>query len=231
MKTTVNPVELEKFKTHANSWWDTEGPLKTLHDINPVRLDFVKQHCRLDGIRLLDIGCGGGVLSESLAREGASVVGLDAEESAIFSAMQHAQGQNLPLEYVCSSLETYESSEFDVMTCMELLEHVDDFELIVAHAARLLKPEGWFFVSTMNRTLKAYAGAIFAAEYLLSLLPRQTHDFKNFIRPSELLRVMRRHGFECVALRGMRYNPWTRKASLCDETDINYLVAARLALR
>lgn len=229
MKTTVNPVELEKFKMHADSWWDKDGPLKTLHDINPTRLEFIKQHGSIEGLRILDVGCGGGLLSESLARGGASVVGLDAEESAIFSALRHAQGENLSLEYVFSPIEAYTSASFDMITCMELLEHVDDFELIIAHAARLLKPEGWFFVSTMNRTLKAYASVILAAEYILSILPRQTHDFKQFIRPSELLRAMRRHGFECITLKGMRYNPWTRKASLCDETDVNYLVAARLS--
>ncbi len=227
MNTTINPSELEKFKTHANAWWDKEGPLQTLHDINPTRLAFVKENCKLDGLQLLDIGCGGGVFSEALAQAGASVVGLDAEEGAIHTAVAHAQETGVKLEYVCSAIELYQHAAFDVITCMELLEHVENFELVIAHAARLLKPQGLLFLSTMNRTFKAYLSAIVAAEYVLSILPRQTHDFSQFIRPSELLRVLRRHGFELVSLKGMRYNPFTREASLCDETDVNYLLAVR----
>ncbi len=228
MKSTINPVELDKFKTHANVWWDKEGPLKTLHDINPTRLAFIKTFSVLKDARILDLGCGGGVLSEALAYEGAHVIGLDAEESVIVTAKAHAHPADLHLEYICSPIETYVSSTFDVITCMELLEHVEDIESIIIHAARLLKPEGLLFLSTINRTLKAYLQTIVAAEYVLSILPRQTHEFSQFIRPSELLRVLRRHGFDLVALNGMRYNPLTREASLCDETDVNYLLAARL---
>lgn len=227
MKTTIDSIELEKFKTHAKAWWDKEGPLKTLHDINPVRLAFVKANFSLENMHVLDIGCGGGIFSEALALEGAFVTGLDAEQSAIDAARAHAEDTGLVVEYVCSPIEVYEHAVFDAITCMELLEHVDDFELIITHAARLLKPGGMLFLSTMNRTCKAYLSAIVAAEYVLSILPRQTHDFSRFIRPSELLRVLRRHRFELVSLRGMSYNPLTRQASLCDEVDVNYLLAVR----
>lgn len=224
---SVDSAELAKFAQHASAWWDPNGPLKTLHDINPIRLKFILEHCVLKDLRVLDVGCGGGLLAESLAREGAYVTGLDAEEGAILTAQKHAAAFNLNLEYVCESIENFNAPLFDCITCMELLEHVVDFTQIIEHTARLIKTGGYLFLSTLNRTLRAYATAVFAAEYVFSLLPRQTHDFDKFIRPSELARTLRAHGFELVSLRGMDYNPFTRQASLIDSTQVNYLLVAQ----
>lgn len=223
---TVDSAELAKFAQHASAWWDPNGPLKTLHDINPVRLKFIADHCNLQDLRVLDVGCGGGILAESLAQAGALVTGLDAEEGAILAAQMHAANLNITLDYVCDSIEKFNAPLFDCITCMELLEHVADFSQIIEHTARLVKKGGYLFLSTLNRTVTAYATAIIAAEYVFSLLPRQTHDFDKFIRPSELARTLREHGFELVDIRGMDYNPFTRLASLCESTRVNYLLVA-----
>lgn len=160
---TVDQEEIAKFAQHAAHWWDKEGPLKTLHDINPVRLEFVRNHCDLLNKRVLDVGCGGGIFSEGLARLGARVTGLDAEPEAISAAEDHAKQSKLALHYLCSPLEDYEAESFDIVTCMEMLEHVQDPELVINHCVRLLKPGGYLFLSTINRTAKAYATAIIAA--------------------------------------------------------------------
>ncbi len=225
--TTVDPVEVAKFAQHATAWWDRDGPLKTLHDINPVRLEFIREYVSLSGIRVLDVGCGGGILSESLARAGAVVTGLDVESDALLTARAHAEGSNLALDYVCQPIECFDAEPFDCITCMELLEHVANPDVVIEHAVRLLKPGGVICLSTINRTVSAYATAIFAAEYVLSLLPRQTHDFAKFIRPSELARVLRTFGCDVLGLSGMSYNPFTRTASLCEQVDVNYLLVAR----
>ena len=225
---TVDPLEIARFAKHAEHWWDKEGPLKTLHDINPVRLDWIQQFIQLPGLRVLDIGCGGGVLSEGLARAGASVTGLDAEEGAIFTAREHAKLEGLNVEYVCEPIETFEAPLFDAITCLEMLEHVDHPENVIQAAARLVKPGGYLFLSTLNRTAKAYAYAILGAEYILSILPRQTHTFERFIRPSELAGVVREAGLEIKGMTGLSYNPFTRKALLqAREVDVNYLLVAQ----
>jgi len=226
-KTTVDSVEVAKFAQHSTAWWDTEGPLKTLHDINPARLKFIQNYIDISNRSVLDVGCGGGVLSEGLARNGAIVTGLDVEPAAIAAAQKHAKEQKLKIEYVCSPIEDYDSSSFDVITCMEMLEHVTEPLLVVHHCARLLKPGGYLFLSTINRTVKAYASAIVAAEYLLRLLPRQTHDFDKFIKSSELAAMVRESGLEMVGLSGMAYNPFTRVASLDESISVNYLMACR----
>ncbi|KTC86595.1 bifunctional 2-polyprenyl-6-hydroxyphenol methylase/3-demethylubiquinol 3-O-methyltransferase UbiG [Legionella brunensis] len=224
-KSTVDLREIAKFSSHAADWWDMEGPLKTLHDINPVRLRFIMRTCSLKNKKVLDVGCGGGILSEAMAIEGAKVTGLDMASDALEVARVHALENKLSIDYVCCQIEDYDSEKFDVITCMEMLEHVPEPQTIISHCARLLKPGGYLFLSTINRTIKAYTTAILAAEYLLGILPRQTHDFDKFIKPSELAAMIRVAEMELSSMTGMTYNPWTRTASLCDSVDVNYLVS------
>lgn len=227
---TVDHLEVAKFAQHASVWWDINGPLKTLHDINPVRLAWILQFGSLSGKTVLDIGCGGGILSEVMAKSGGIVTGLDVEVDAIAKARDHALQSNCSIEYVAEPLETYRSHEagvFDVITCMEMLEHVAEPSLIIQHAQRLLKPDGLLLLSTINRTLKAYLIAIVGAEYVLNILPRQTHDYDKFIQPSELAAMARAAGLEVCAINGMGYNPLTRKAFLQPSVAVNYLLACR----
>lgn len=225
MKDTVDQQEIAKFAALAQQWWDKNGPLKTLHDINPARLAFIEQYTGLKGLRVLDVGCGGGILSEAMARLGAEVTGLDAEEDSIETARQHAKQSQLTLDYVASAIEDYNDGVFDVITCMEMLEHVNHPEEVIRHCARLLKPGGYLFLSTINRTVKAYAAAIVAAEYLFGLLPRQTHQYDKFIKPSELAAMVRRAGLEVSGLKGIDYNPFARCSGLKDSVDVNYLLS------
>lgn len=231
-ETSVDPVEVAKFAQHAEAWWDLDGPLKTLHDINPARLEWIQELVPLQGKTVLDIGCGGGVLSEGMAKAGAIVTGLDVEVDAIQSATLHAKAEGLSIQYLCQPVEQYvgDTHLFDVITCMEMLEHVADPQLVIHHAARLLKPQGWLLLSTINRTIKAYAVVIIAAEYLLNIIPRQTHDYDKLIKPSELSAMVRAEGFETVSISGLHYQPLTRAASLQRSVDINYLLSSRKAL-
>lgn len=224
---SVDHSEKDKFAKLSEDWWNKEGPLKTLHDINPAREAFVLLHGAIDGLRVLDVGCGGGIFSEALARQGAMVDGLDVEPSSLKKAAEHAQRENLTIRYVCSPIEEYEAEEYDIICCMEMLEHVAQPQHIIHHCQRLLKPNGLLFLSTINRTIKAYTGAILLAEYLLSLLPRQTHDFDKFIKPSELAEELRNESFEPIMLKGMSYNPLSRAAALTDDVSINYLMSAQ----
>lgn len=224
MTSTIDHKEIAKFSNHASAWWDTEGPLKTLHDINPIRLQFIQQHFSLSGCRVLDVGCGGGILSEGMASLGAIVTGLDAEPNAIEAAKAHTS----VVEYVCQPIECFDAPPFEAITCLEMLEHVQEPSLVLAHCARLLKPGGMLFLSTINRTFEAYAKVILAGEYLLGLLPRETHEYAKFIKPSELAAAARALGFETVSLQGMAYHPFTRKASLGGSTQMNYLLACCL---
>ncbi len=228
MNTSSDPIEIAKFADLANSWWDKEGPLKTLHDINPVRVAYIKKMvAQLAKKRILDIGCGGGILAESLAREGAKVTGLDAEENAIQVAHAHAQEENLSIRYLSGLIESFQAKPFPVITCMEMLEHVQDPALILSHAARLLSKEGYLLLSTINRTMKAYGSVVLAAEYLLGILPRQTHDFQKFIKPSELATAARDVGLEVIDVTGVTYHPFTRQASLVPSVAVNYLMTCR----
>ena len=226
-ESTVNPQEISKFAQHASLWWDTEGPLKTLHDINQTRLDFIKQHVDLNDLTVLDVGCGGGILCEAMASTGARVTGIDAEPEAISVAQEHAKNSHLQISYLSTSVEAYNDHQFDVITCMEMLEHVENPGLVFEHCRRLLKPQGFLFVSTISRTIKAYATAIIAAEYILNLLPKQTHDYKIFIKPSELFAMARPWDFNLIDLKGMDYNPFLRSASLGSDIRVNYLMALR----
>lgn len=223
-ESTINPQEINKFAELATLWWDLDGPLKTLHDINNTRLEFITQHVQIEEAQILDVGCGGGVLCEAMALLGAKVTGIDADAGIIAVASEHAKKNQLKIDYQCTAIEAYQENSFDAVTCLEMLEHVDHPGLVLEHCKRLLKPNGFLLLSTISRTVKAYATAIIAAEYLLKLLPRQTHDYNKFIKPSELLALTRTLGFNLVDMKGMNYNPLTRKASLGTDVQVNYLM-------
>ena len=220
-------ADIGSFQQHGSAFWDVQGPYRTLHQINPARLQFVERFVVLSGLRVLDVGCGGGILSEALAERGASVVGIDLAESALQAAEAHRAGQ--AVEYrLESSRETAARGEvFDVVTCMEMLEHVADPAAVLRDIHALLKPGGWAFFSTINRTLKARLGAVYAAEYLLRLVPQGTHQYDWFIKPAELSRMAERAGLTPVAFCGMDYLPLRQSARLSRNLDINYLFAAR----
>lgn len=224
---TVDSLEVAKFAQHATEWWAMDGAFKTLHAINPVRIDFIQKFTSLAGARVLDVGCGGGILCEGMAKLGALVTGLDVGDDAIASARSHALNRQLTIDYACQPIETYEAGLFDHITCMEMLEHVPHPEVVIQHCFRLLNTGGYLFLSTLNRTVRAYATAIVAAEYVLGLLPRQTHDFDKFIKPSELARMVRNAGFETIGLSGIAYNPITSMATLDDSVDVNYLLVCQ----
>ena len=223
---SIDTQEVAKFNRLANEWWDPEGPLKTLHDINPCRLSFIEEHVALAGASVLDVGCGGGIQTESMAKKGAIVSGLDADPDIIAAAQAHAESQSLAIYYTALGIEDFAGEDFEVVTCMEMLEHVADPEVIIQHCARLLQSGGYFFGSTINRTPKAYLTAVIGAEYLLKLLPKQTHDYQRFIKPSELAAMVRKAGLELIDINGMDYNPFTRKASLQASVSVNYLLVA-----
>jgi 2-polyprenyl-6-hydroxyphenyl methylase/3-demethylubiquinone-9 3-methyltransferase len=226
----ADPAELERFARLAASWWDRNGPMRPLHDLNPVRLAFVAGQLPLASARALDVGCGGGLLSEALAQAGADVVGLDLAPPLLAVARLHAAEQGLPVRYQLEPVETHADANpgaYDVVTCMEMLEHVPDPGAVVAACARSLRPGGVLCLSTLNRTAKAFALAIVGAEYLLGLLPRGTHEYARFIRPSQLDRWCRAAGLDVVDLAGLHYDPLRRRAWLGADVGVNYVMAAR----
>jgi 2-polyprenyl-6-hydroxyphenyl methylase/3-demethylubiquinone-9 3-methyltransferase len=227
MHTSVDPNEVVKFSQYAEDWWAPHGALHTLHDINPVRLTYIQSFVSLKGTRVLDIGCGGGILSEGLAKSGAIVTGLDVEPAAIAVAKQHASQVGLSIDYVCQPLEEYQATLYPMMTCLEMLEHVSRPEMIVEHAARLLAPGGYLILSTINRTPKAYASVILAAEYVLGLIPKQTHDYQRFLKPSELANMARAVDLDVIDIKGLAYHPLARSATLTASVDMNYLMVCR----
>jgi 2-polyprenyl-6-hydroxyphenyl methylase/3-demethylubiquinone-9 3-methyltransferase len=221
----ADPAELQKFSDLAHRWWDPAGEFRPLHDINPLRLEWIDRHAGLAGKRVLDVGCGGGILSESMARLGAKVTGIDLSEKPLRVAQLHLLESEVKVDYLKASAEEHAEanpSAYDIVTCMELLEHVPDPASTVAACAKLAKPGGRVFFSTINRNLKAYALAVIGAEYLLRLLPRGTHDYARFIKPSELSRWCRAAGLETLELKGMTYNPVTDAYRLGDDCDVNY---------
>lgn len=229
-ETNIDPREIAKFDAVAARWWDPSGDFRTLHHINPVRVDYVAARAGLAGKRVLDIGCGGGILSESLAARGAVVTGIDAAESALMVARLHQAESGAHVEYVHSAPEEFaqqHSDEFDIVTCMELLEHVPNPAGVIAACARVLRPGGHAFFSTINRSPKGYLFAVLGAEYVLGLLPKGTHDYSRFIRPSELAAWVRSAGLRVESIDGMSYNPITRQCALTHNLGVNYLVHAR----
>jgi len=220
--------ELNHFSAQAAHWWDKNGPLKTLHDINPARVAFINQHQSIAGLKIVDVGCGGGVLSEALAKQGAQVTGLDLAEPLLEQAKLHALENKLSINYQEINVENYAElhpNSFDIVTCMEMLEHVTDPEAIINACTKLLKPNGWLFVSTLNKTTKARLLGIWAAEYVLRIVPTGTHDADKFIAPHTLAKWGRDNGLDVKKLTGLHYNPLTRQAKLQMPADINYLMA------
>jgi len=234
-ETTVNadPAELAKFSELAHRWWDPESEFRPLHQINPLRLDWILSHLPLAGKRVLDVGCGGGILSDSMARKGAEVLGIDLAAKALRVAQLHALEAHTPnvayREVSAEALADEQPGTFDAVTCMEMLEHVPDPASVVRACSQLVKPGGWVFFSTINRNPKSFLFAIVGAEYLLNLLPRGTHEYLKFIRPSELAAHVRAAGLELVHTRGMEYNPLTRRYWLSGDTGVNYMFATQRA--
>jgi 2-polyprenyl-6-hydroxyphenyl methylase/3-demethylubiquinone-9 3-methyltransferase len=223
----VDPAELEKFNALAHRWWDPEGDFRPLHDINPLRLEWIAGHAGLEGAAVVDVGCGGGILAEAMARRGARVTGIDLSEKALGVAALHLHESRLAVDYQKTSVEDFAAAHagaFDVVTCMELLEHVPQPASMVAACARLVRPGGHVFFSTINRNPKSYLFAGVGAEYVLGLLPRGPHDSPRFIKPSELSRWARAADLRIQEMTGMTYNPITRRYRLGSDCDVNYLL-------
>jgi 2-polyprenyl-6-hydroxyphenyl methylase/3-demethylubiquinone-9 3-methyltransferase len=227
----VDAQELAKFSELAHRWWDPESEFRPLHQINPLRLEWIDGLVGLAGKTVLDVGCGGGILAESMARRAAAVTGIDLAARPLGVARLHALEAGVAnLEYreiAAEALAAERPAAFDVVTCMEMLEHVPDPASSVRACAALVKPGGWVFFSTLNRNPKSFLFAIVGAEYVLGLLPKGTHEYARFIRPSELARQAREAGLELSGMRGMEYNPLTRRYRLSQDTSVNYLVACR----
>jgi len=223
----ADPAELDKFSKLAHRWWDPAGEFRPLHEINPLRLDWIARHASLEGAAVLDVGCGGGILAEAMARRGAKVTGIDLSEKALKVAQLHLLESRLAVHYENVSVEDYAAAhagKFDAVTCMELLEHVPEPGAMAAACARLVRPGGQVFFSTINRNPKSYLFAVVGAEYVLGLLPKGTHDYLRFIKPSELSRWCREAGLRIDELIGMSYNPITKRYRLGRDCDVNYLL-------
>ena len=233
MTQTVNadPAELAKFSDLAHRWWDVDGEFKPLHRINPLRLGWIVDRVPLKGQRVLDIGCGGGILADAMARQGAEVLGIDLAAKPLAVAQLHAldvQTQGVSYrEISAEDLADEQPHSFDVVTCMEMLEHVPDPSSVVRACSKLVKSGGWVFFSTLNRNPKSFAFAIVGAEYILNLLPRGTHEYAKLIRPSELVAWCRDSGLALQATKGMEYNPFTQRYWLSADTSVNYLIATQ----
>lgn len=224
----VHAHEIHKFGSLAARWWDTGGEFKTLHAVNPLRMQFIRGYADPAGKRILDVGCGGGILSEALARAGADVVGIDLSAELADIAARHAEDAGLKVDYrriSAEKLAELEPGAFDLVTCMEMLEHVPNPASVVRACGRLVKPGGRVFFSTLNRNIKAFLLAIVGAEYLLRMIPKGTHDFRTFIRPSKLADWSRQSGLDLLGLDGIGYNPVTGQFSLTRDLDVNYLAA------
>jgi 2-polyprenyl-6-hydroxyphenyl methylase/3-demethylubiquinone-9 3-methyltransferase len=222
----VDPAEIAKFDAAAPRWWDPDGEFRPLHDLNPARLDYIEARAGLAGRQVLDVGCGGGILAESMARRGARVLGIDLAPEALAVARLHALETGVAVEYREVAVETLAGSAaagFDVVTCLEMLEHVPDPSAIVAALARLVRPGGHVIVSTINRNAKAFALAIVGAEYVMRLLPKGTHRYARLIRPSELSRWARGAGLDLSDLAGLQYDPFGRRARITADVSVNYL--------
>lgn len=226
----VDPREIGKFEELAHRWWDAEGEFRPLHDINPLRLGFIESHAgNLAGKTVLDVGCGGGILSEAMATQGAHVTGIDMGEAPLSVARLHGLESGIRVDYrhiTVEALAEQEPAHYDIVTCMEMLEHVPDPESVVHACAKLAKPDGHVFFSTLNRNPKAFLYAIVGAEYLLKLLPRGTHEYQRFIRPSELAQSIRAADMTLTSMAGLQFNPLTQTYSLSSDVSVNYLIHA-----
>ena len=226
----ADELELQKFSALAHRWWDPNSEFKPLHDINPLRLNYIDAHAQIAGKKVIDIGCGGGILSESMAARGANVTGIDLGEKPLKVAKLHLLETGQKVDYrliAAEALAAEQPEQYDVVTCMEMLEHVPDPASIVRACAQLVKPGGYLFFSTINRNLKSYLFAVIGAEYFLKLLPRGTHDYVKFIKPSELARFCRDAGLTVNEVLGMTYNPLSKIYTLGPDTAVNYLLATR----
>ncbi|MDP3776528.1 bifunctional 2-polyprenyl-6-hydroxyphenol methylase/3-demethylubiquinol 3-O-methyltransferase UbiG [Methylotenera sp.] len=225
-------LELQKFGELAHKWWDKNSEFKPLHEINPLRLNYIDSLASLSGKRVLDVGCGGGILSESMYFKGADVTGIDLGEKALNVAKLHQLESGAKVSYILTSVEQLaleQPASFDIVTCMEMLEHVPDPASIVAACAKLVKPGGAVFFSTINRNPKAYLFTVLGAEYILNMLPKGTHDYAKFIKPSELSNWVRQSGLTVAGMRGMSYQPFTQHYSLSNDVSVNYLVHTELS--
>ena len=226
----VDQSEIAKFSTLAHRWWDPNSEFKPLHAINPLRLNWIKSFASLEGKKVVDVGCGGGILAESISQSGANTTGIDLSEKALKVAELHALEVGANLTYRAISAEDLadeQAEQYDVVTCMEMLEHVPDPASVVRACAKLCKPGGTLFFSTLNRNPKSYLFAIIGAEYILKLLPKGTHEYTKFIKPSELVAFTRQAGLEMLGMKGLSYNPLTQVYSLSDDVDVNYMIAVR----
>ncbi len=224
----VHLHEIDKFGSQAERWWDPQGEFKTLHDINPLRINFIREYAEIQGKKFVDVGCGGGILTEGLAKQGAIATGIDLSEELIDIADLHGLDSGVKASYQKISAEAFAEEHpagFDHVTCMEMLEHVPNPASIVNACTKMVKPGGFVFFSTLNRKPKAYLLAILAAEHLLKMLPKGTHDYKTFIKPSELSRWCRNEGLEIRGMTGIEYNPFNKQFSLGKDIDVNYIIA------
>lgn len=228
----IDPQEVQKFDDLSYDWWDEHGSFKTLHDINPLRLSFIEKYCKLTNKKIVDVGCGGGILTEALAKAAkTNVVGIDMAEQAISAAKVHAKESELDIDYLVSPIEDYADQhpgEFDVITCMELLEHVPNPASLIKACRKLAKPNAAIYFSTINRNWQSYTKAILAAEYCLKLLPKGTHDYQRFIKPSELAQLCREAGLKLQEINGIRYNPFNRNFTLHANCQVNYMVYCKV---
>lgn len=228
----VDPAEIRKFEDLASRWWDPHGEFKPLHDINPIRLNYIAGSATIEGSKILDVGCGGGILSESLAQAGAEVLGIDMGQAPLSVARLHAMETEVDIEYrqcTAEQLADEQSAQYDIITCLEMLEHVPDPTSVIDACYRLLKPGGSIYFSTINRNPKSYLFAIIGAEYVLRLLPRGTHEYSKLIKPSELDRWARESGLELVSIAGMSYNPLLKIYSQTNDVSVNYMTHYRKA--
>jgi len=227
----VDAAEIEKFSALASRWWDTESEFKALHDINPLRVDYIEQQCAgLKQKKVLDIGCGGGILAEAMAARGAEVTGIDMAEMSLDVARMHLHETGLTVDYqkiTAEQFATENAGQFDVVCCLEMLEHVPDPASIIQAAAQALKPDGTLVLSTLNRNPKSFMLAIVGAEYIMKMLPKGTHEYQKFLKPSELAQAARAAGLEVTDISGMSYNPLSRNYSLGRDIDVNYLMTCR----
>lgn len=232
--TNVDQAEIQKFSELAHRWWEPDGEFRPLHEINPLRLQWIDSLAHIQGKQVLDVGCGGGILSDAMARMDAQVLGIDMSEKALQVAKLHAlEAQTPQVQYRQVPVETLAQEQpehYDVVTCLEMIEHVPDPQSVITAIAQLVRPDGWVFFSTLNKSPKSFAMAIVGAEYIMNLLPRGTHEYERFIRPSELVRMAHNAGLELASQSGLEYNPFTHRSRLTHNVDINYMQAFKRSI-